>query len=105
MKRILTATVSSIGVLGGLNAQSLPNLFPFPNDAGILATYNAGGPIDLTGPFFASRRKKKKISSPFSTACSPRAAMLNPSLKARIDRWVRRYKAHRPGNDPGPEIE
>jgi len=55
MKRILTATVSSIGVLSGLNAQSLPNLFPFPNDAGILATYNAGGgPIDLTGPFFQS---------------------------------------------------
>jgi cytochrome c peroxidase len=55
MKRIVRATVLSIGVFGGLRAQSLPNLFPFPNAAGILATYNAGGgPIDLTGPFFQS---------------------------------------------------
>jgi hypothetical protein len=38
-----------------LNGQSLPNLFPFPNAAGILETYHAGGnPIDLTGPFFQS---------------------------------------------------
>jgi len=37
------------------NAQSLPSLFPFPNGAGILETYNAGGQaIDLTGPFFQS---------------------------------------------------
>jgi cytochrome c peroxidase len=36
-------------------AQSLPNLFPFPNQTGIAATYNANGaPIDLTGPFFQS---------------------------------------------------
>lgn len=37
------------------NGQSLPNLFPFPNAAGVLETYNAnGGKIDLTGPFFQS---------------------------------------------------
>jgi hypothetical protein len=36
-------------------AQSLPNLFPFPNASGMLETYNAGDkPIDLTGPFFQS---------------------------------------------------
>ncbi len=36
-------------------AQSLPNLFPFPNGSGILATYNNGGqPLDLSGPFFQS---------------------------------------------------
>ena len=36
------------------NGQSLPNLFPFPNATGLLETYNSGGPIDLTGPFFQS---------------------------------------------------
>src|SRR5215469_15355505 len=36
-------------------AQSLPNLFPFPNPSGLLQTYNAGDkPIDLAGPFFQS---------------------------------------------------
>jgi cytochrome c peroxidase len=46
------------GWLSGLTAsgqQSLPNLFPLPNGAGLLETYNqAGGSIDLTGPFFQS---------------------------------------------------
>jgi cytochrome c peroxidase len=44
-------------VFSGFTAsgQSLPNLFPFPNSSGLLATQNAGnGPIDLTGPFFQS---------------------------------------------------
>src|SRR6266566_10032582 len=37
------------------SAQSLPSLYPFPDAAGVLETYNAGGkPIDLTGPFFQS---------------------------------------------------
>jgi cytochrome c peroxidase len=37
------------------SAQSLPNLFPFPNAAGMLETYNlADRPIDLSGPFFQS---------------------------------------------------
>lgn len=37
------------------NGQSMPNLFPLPNGAGLLETHNAGnGPIDLTGPFFQS---------------------------------------------------
>lgn len=36
-------------------AESLPNLFPFPNSTGFLETYNtAGGPISLSGPFFQS---------------------------------------------------
>jgi cytochrome c peroxidase len=42
---------------GGLAAygQSLPNLFPFLNGSGAVATYNiANGPISLTGPFFQS---------------------------------------------------
>jgi cytochrome c peroxidase len=39
----------------GASAQSLPNLYPFPNATGVLETFNAGGkPIDLTGPFFQS---------------------------------------------------
>src|ERR1700722_20228446 len=37
------------------SGQTLPNLYPFPNPAGVLETYNVGGqPIDLTGPFFQS---------------------------------------------------
>jgi cytochrome c peroxidase len=41
--------------LGALHAQSLPNLFPFPNASGILETYNAAGaPVDLSNPFFQS---------------------------------------------------
>jgi len=37
------------------DAESLPNLFPFPNSTGLLETYNtAGGPISLSGPFFQS---------------------------------------------------
>jgi len=36
-------------------AQSIPNLYPFPNENGFLATYNIPNtPIDLTGPFFQS---------------------------------------------------
>ena len=43
------------GAVFAAEAQSLPNLYPFPNAAGVLETYNAGGqPIDLTGPFFQS---------------------------------------------------
>ena len=44
-------------IMSGLTAhpQSLPNLFPIPNESGLLETYNAGDkPIDLTGPFFQS---------------------------------------------------
>src|SRR5262249_44311350 len=34
-------------------AQSLPNLYLFPNENGFVATYNIPNtPIDLTGPFF-----------------------------------------------------
>jgi hypothetical protein len=42
---------------GGLPAaaQSLPNLYLFPNENGFVATYNiTNTPIDLTGPFFQS---------------------------------------------------
>jgi cytochrome c peroxidase len=36
-------------------AQSLPNLYPFPNASGVLATFNTNGqPLDLSGPFFKS---------------------------------------------------
>src|SRR5437870_13811835 len=36
-------------------AQSLPNLYPFPNATGWVATYNINNqPIDLSGPFFQS---------------------------------------------------
>src|SRR5713226_2741012 len=55
MKTALVCVIG--GLLSGLAAsgQSLPNLYPFPNAAGVLETYNAGGkPIDLTGPFFQS---------------------------------------------------
>jgi cytochrome c peroxidase len=53
----LQAIALAIGAWSGLAAggESLPNLLPFPNGAGLLETYNAGGgPIDLTGPFFQS---------------------------------------------------
>ena len=44
--------VPLVGTLAA-SAQSLPNLFPFPNPSGLLETYNAGGgPIDTSGPFF-----------------------------------------------------
>lgn len=33
---------------------SLPNMTPFPNHAGIAATYSTAGKVDLTGPFFQS---------------------------------------------------
>src|SRR5947207_3846530 len=56
--KISAALACAIGFLfSGLTAsgQSLPNLFPFPNASGMLATYNSGGkPIDLTNPFFQS---------------------------------------------------
>src|SRR5262245_54608318 len=34
--------------------QTLPNLLPFPNGSGALATFSTAGDIDLTGPFFQS---------------------------------------------------
>ena len=55
MSRISRETVLSICLMGMSNAQTLPNLFPFPNGSGVLETQNAGGrPIDLSGPFFQS---------------------------------------------------
>jgi cytochrome c peroxidase len=44
----------AIGFSGFIaNSESLPNLFPFPNAAGLLETYNIRHQaIDLTGPFF-----------------------------------------------------
>lgn len=56
--RIYTRQVLGVVIGGwlsgfGVNGQSLPNLFPFPNATGVLETYNAGNqPIDLSGPFF-----------------------------------------------------
>jgi len=53
IRRMLVGVIAS--VFSGLAAgQSLPNLFPFLNSAGALETYNAGGPVDLNGPFFQS---------------------------------------------------
>ena len=53
--RLRAAVFISAGLAGTAGAQSLPNLFPFPNDSGVLATYNAGAqPLDMTGPFFQS---------------------------------------------------
>ena len=53
------ATCAYVFLFAGLfpapraTGQSLPNLYPFPNSSGLLATYNAlGQPIDLTAPFF-----------------------------------------------------
>jgi cytochrome c peroxidase len=59
MSRIpCAAFVFAIGGLSGGStaaAQSIPNVYPFPNENGFLATYNiANKPIDLTGPFFQS---------------------------------------------------
>jgi cytochrome c peroxidase len=56
LKATTLAVVCSVSISGWTaNAQSLANLFPFPNASGLLETYNAGGkPIDLTGPFFQS---------------------------------------------------
>lgn len=50
-----TAIIASLFAALAASGQSLPNLFPLPNGAGLLETQNAGnGPIDLTGPFFQS---------------------------------------------------
>ena len=56
LKTTTLAVVCAVSISGwAANAQSLPNLFPFPNASGVLETYNAGEkPIDLTGAFFQS---------------------------------------------------
>jgi hypothetical protein len=41
--RIILETVLSISLLGMANAQSLPNLFPFPNGSACWKTQNTGG--------------------------------------------------------------
>jgi cytochrome c peroxidase len=57
-RKLRTPWLLVIGsVLGFFPAkgQSLSNLFPFPNETGLLETYNRNNsPIDLTGPFFQS---------------------------------------------------
>jgi len=53
----LRASGLMVGALSclALNAQSLPNLFPFPNASGFLETYTTTlKPIDLSGTFFQS---------------------------------------------------
>jgi len=58
MTRVRVAALCTSGVLAvvagsGDPVKKLPNLFPFPNQAGILQTHSTtGGDIDLTGPFF-----------------------------------------------------
>ena len=50
----LTAPISNAQSLPSF-FQSLPNLFPLPNDSGFVETYNINNTsIDLTGPFFQS---------------------------------------------------
>ncbi|MBV9227514.1 MAG: hypothetical protein JOY85_26055, partial [Acidobacteriaceae bacterium] len=53
--RFLCAVTGITFIQCAANGQSLPNLFPFPNAAGLLETYNtAGDSVSLTGPFFQS---------------------------------------------------
>lgn len=47
--------ITLVGFCLGASAQQLPNLFPFLDSSGLVATYNMNqGPIDLSGPFFQS---------------------------------------------------
>jgi cytochrome c peroxidase len=49
----VTAATAILAV--SASAQSLPNLFPFPNESGLLETYNINsGPLKLAGAFFQS---------------------------------------------------
>jgi len=51
----ICAVATGLAFTGSLHGQSLPNLFPFSNSAGVLETYNVNNkPIDLTGAFFQS---------------------------------------------------
>src|SRR4051794_10956104 len=51
--RITPAAIVACFTALSASGQSLPNLFPFPNAGGLVATYNtANQPLDLTGPFF-----------------------------------------------------
>src|SRR5689334_2502323 len=53
MKSIFTCCVAGVACGLAASGQSIPNLSPFPNASGMLATYSADGqPIDMTGPFF-----------------------------------------------------
>lgn len=53
--RILVLAAAMAAAALPAAAQSLPNLFPFPNFSGVVATYNtANQPLDLSGPFFQS---------------------------------------------------
>jgi cytochrome c peroxidase len=47
---VLTAVLGA----ASLAAQNLPNLFPFLDPTGKVATYDANGAIDTTNPFFQS---------------------------------------------------
>jgi cytochrome c peroxidase len=54
-KRALALVTGGLWITTAAAAQSLPNLFPFPNATGLLETYNtANQSINLTGPFFQS---------------------------------------------------
>jgi cytochrome c peroxidase len=51
----LAGSVAMMIFAAAASAQSLPNLFPFPNGSGILETYNVNNaPLSLTGAFFQS---------------------------------------------------
>ena len=53
--RVFAGSVAIVIFAAAASAQSLPNLFPFPNGSGILETYNVNNaPLSLTGAFFQS---------------------------------------------------
>ncbi|HTP31836.1 MAG TPA: hypothetical protein VMJ75_06660 [Candidatus Acidoferrales bacterium] len=49
-------TIAALCTAFVAGAQTLPNLFPFPNTSGLLETQNVNGgkPLDTSGPFFQS---------------------------------------------------
>src|SRR5437868_15523063 len=48
-------TFGCVLLLGGIDgAATIPNLYPFQNSTGKVATYTPNGAIDLTNPFFQS---------------------------------------------------
>jgi hypothetical protein len=53
--RVARASIVALSATLAASAQTLPNLFPFPNGSGFVATVNTNNqPIDLSGPFFQS---------------------------------------------------
>ena len=82
--RLLAAAAACAAALCG-SAQSLPNLYPFPNAHGLVATYNtADQPIDLTGPFFQPLGSNGRSCSSCHMA-SQGWSISPPAVKARFE--------------------